>query len=69
MKEIEHHGSVAMTDTPPPQDHLVGMQVTARMVDACIEANTRAKLFGGEPREWVRVGIQAALAVASEDGQ
>jgi hypothetical protein len=28
--------------------------VTDEMIDAAIRANTNAKLFGGEPRDWVR---------------
>lgn len=36
--------------------------VTDEMVEAAIVANTRAKLFGGEPRDWVRAALEAALS-------
>ena len=38
--------------------------VTDEMVDAAIRANTNAKLFGGEPRDWVRAALEAALSAA-----
>lgn len=38
--------------------------VTDEMIDAAIRANTNAKLFGGEPRDWVRAALEAALSAA-----
>lgn len=37
--------------------------VTEEMIEACIVANTNAKLFGGNPRDWVRAGLTAALSL------
>lgn len=45
---------------------LRNMVPTEKMVDACIEANTRAKLFGGDPRDWVKAGLRAALTKEGE---
>lgn len=43
--------------------------VTDEMVEAAIRANTNAKLFGGEPRDWVRAALEAALSTLSERGE